>query len=89
MSTDADTFDYLTCLNASGERDKTIRCGNSERIHVRSTVVSVLPEQVPCMEAEVLLFLRHNVTDSCKFHDPLSFTRYAVTKIFTLGVTVK
>ena len=88
MSTDADTLDYLTCIHASDERKRTILCGNSERIRVRSTVITVLPVEVPCMEDEVLRFLRYNATDSCKFHDPLSFKRYVVTKIVTLGVTV-
>ena len=80
------TLDFLTCISASNERNKTIHCGRNERIRVRSTVIAVLPTHVPCMDDEVLLFLRNNVTDSCKFHDPLSFTRYVVTKIFTLGV---
>ena len=88
MSIGADTFDYLTCLNAPGYGNKTIRCGNSERIHVRSTVIAVLPVQMRCTEDEVFQFLGYNITDSCKFHDPLSFTQYVVTctKIVTLSV---
>ena len=88
MSIGADTSDYLTCLNAPGHRNKTIQGGNSERIHVRSTVTAVLPEQIRCTEDEVFPFLRYNITDSCKFHDPLSFKRYVVscTKIVTMGV---
>ena len=79
MLTGADTFDYLTCLSASDSRNKTIGCGNNERIHVKWTMIAVLPAQVSCMEEEVLPFLTYNVTDSCKFHDPLSFTRYIAT----------